>query len=89
MTDPGPRWEKNWHEYSEAMKKRLRHGYIEYGDESFAQTPEKLIQELQEEVLDISCWGLVLWTRFKAMYGVVDALRCEVAALEQAREKLK
>jgi hypothetical protein len=81
------RWEDNWPEFSGQLRGRLRKGYEEYGDESFARSPEELICELQAEALDYAGWGLVFWVRMKSALGHIEDLRNEFAALQQAQEK--
>jgi len=82
------RWEENWPEFSELLKARLRKGYQEYTDASFARSPEELICELQAEALDYAGWGLVFWVRMKSALGHLEDLRNEFAGLQQARDKV-
>ena len=50
-----------------AVRARLDAGRVAYGDKSFSADPKLLMQELQQECLDISGWGFVLWSRLEAM----------------------
>ena len=83
------RWKEAWPEFSTQLQAKLGKGYVEHTDESFARSPEELIDELLEECLDIAGWGLVLWVRTKRAKEHFSEMRNEFAALQQARDKLK
>ena len=46
-----------------AAKSRLSAGQLEYGDRSFTEHPVKLMNEIQEELLDVANWAFILHTR--------------------------
>ena len=54
-------------EYVTGIEARLRRGAIEYGDASFMRPPDELLDELIQEVMDISGWAFILWTRLERM----------------------
>jgi hypothetical protein len=59
--------------YIDKLKGRMKAGHEEYGDVSFSKDPEETIEELQEELLDVSGWGFILWQRLEIMK---EALKC-------------
>ena len=51
-------------EFFELLEARLEQGAIEYGDRSFsAECPTKLIDEINEELIDIVGWAVPLHAR--------------------------
>ena len=91
MTDPvpEPRWKQVYPEFSKQLEEKLRRGYEEHTDASFARMPEELVGELLEECIDIAGWSMVLYTRIRAIHPHLETLRQEFAALDQAISKLK
>lgn len=49
--------------YSNHLFDRLRIGAENYGDSSFGKGPDELLNEVQEELLDVSGWAFILWCR--------------------------
>lgn len=49
--------------YSAQLCDRLRIGAEQYGDTSFGKGPDQLLNEIQEELLDVSGWAFILWCR--------------------------
>lgn len=71
----GGQWRIHWDAFAQALTAKLDRGYQEYGDGSFDLPLSRLLDELQEECLDISGWGLLLWVRLnriKETIGAVD-----------------
>ena len=68
------RWEEIWPEYEKRLKAKLQAGYEEHTDASFARTPEELIEELLDEAIDISGWGLVLFARIQGLKSNIERL---------------
>lgn len=89
MTDAEPRWKRELPGFIEDLEKKLKLGYEEHSDVSFARMPEDLVGELLEECIDIAGWSLVLHTRIKAILPHLEDLRAEFAALDQGIAKLK
>ena len=69
---PTPRWKDRWLEFELAMTLRLQKGHQNYGDKSFSRDPAELLREIQEELLDISGWGYIVWCRMNDMLGALD-----------------
>lgn len=57
---PTPKEER---EFIDGLRKRIWKGAEEYGDASVDRPADELFQELEEEALDISGWGFILWTK--------------------------
>lgn len=55
----------NYKEYFDELEKRLRAGAEEYGDTSFEKQNSRLIEEIQQEVLDIAGWSYILWKKLE------------------------
>jgi hypothetical protein len=59
------RWVEEFPHFSQALADKLRQGYEEYGDGSFARSPEHILDELSQEALDLAGWGFILWVRLR------------------------
>ena len=57
------KYKKYFQKFVKDLDKRMLKGYHDYGDKSFNLPPEKLVDELIEEVLDISGWSVILYAR--------------------------
>ena len=62
-----PKYRAVFPEFIETLRKRMEQGFKEYGDKSFERPIEELFGELEEEVLDICGWGLILYTKIKEL----------------------
>lgn len=51
---------------------RLRAGADQYGDASFSKDPKQLLDEIQQELLDISGWSFVLFCRIREMRRAIE-----------------
>ena len=60
-------YEKYWKPYLRNLRSRLEAGATTYGDTSFERPIPQLIQEIQEELADVSGWALVMWGRLEEM----------------------
>tara|TARA_R110000824_G_scaffold252068_6_gene440737 strand:- start:2205 stop:2561 length:357 start_codon:yes stop_codon:yes gene_type:complete len=47
-------------DFLEQCVKRLEQGAVEYGDESFYSPTEKLVADIEEELLDVANWSSIL-----------------------------
>lgn len=56
---------KEFYEFSKQIESRLRMGSLQYGDRSFNYDPEKLVQEIREELWDICGWSFILCQRLE------------------------
>ncbi len=54
-------------EFFELLEARLEQGAIEYGDRSFSAEATKLIDEINEELIDIVGWAVPLHARLRAI----------------------
>ena len=63
--------------YISQLKGRMAKGNHEYKEISFSKDPEELIQEIQEELLDVSNWGFILWQRLERIREVMKCLTSE------------
>lgn len=53
--------------YFDALRERLRVGAECYGEKSFDKTDGRLLQEIQEEILDIAGWSYILWAKINRL----------------------
>ena len=60
-----PKYRTVFPEFIERLEERMEKGYEEYGDKSFDRTPAELITEIEEEILDICGWAVILYSKVK------------------------
>jgi hypothetical protein len=60
-------YKKHFKKFVKLLDAKMLKGYKQYGDESFKREPSDLIGELQQEVIDISGWGMILYSRLEEM----------------------
>ena len=58
---------KDYHEYVIECRSRLMAGAEEYGQVSFSKDPVTLVKEIQEELMDVTNWAFILWSRLQAI----------------------
>ena len=63
MTD----WKPLLSDFQQKMSNRMEAGFREYGDASFDAEPISLLQEIEEELLDVSNWSFIMWARVQRM----------------------
>ena len=63
-----------WRDYAAAVESRLAQGERDYGDKSFSKSPAKLIEEIRQELRDVSGWAFVLDRRLQRIADVLDGL---------------
>ena len=56
-----------YEKYFKELRNRLVVGAQCYGDKSFTKTNQRLIQEIQEEILDIAGWSYILWEKLERL----------------------
>ena len=61
------------------LRERLDTGAREYGDSSFRRPAVELLSEIQDELVDVAGWGLLLWTRIARLREQVSRLSDEGA----------
>lgn len=64
-------------DFQAKMASRMRVGQREYGDRSFELPPLRLIDEIQQELIDVANWSFVLWQRLEQMRIAVSNARLE------------
>src|SRR5688572_24600113 len=57
---------ENWADFAAAARARLECGRMVYHDRSFSRSPEALLGEIREELLDVATWSFILWHRLLA-----------------------
>jgi hypothetical protein len=57
----------DWRKYVEGVEARLAAGERVYGGTSFERPTLELLTEIEEELLDVTGWGYVLWSRLQRM----------------------
>lgn len=63
-------------EFVALLLERLRAGEKQYGNSSFKRPLVEVIGEVEQELLDVSGWSLIAWTRLRR-------LRERIARIEQ------
>ena len=53
--------------YTAAMRRRFIDGAAYYGDKSFAKPTLKLIDEIQQELIDAPNWAMIGWIRLEKL----------------------
>jgi len=69
------RWRAGWSDYTTDVERRLRSGQHEYGDKNFSADPRQLLRELQQELLDVSGWGFILWRRLERVRQCLEGAK--------------
>lgn len=69
-------------EFVMLAKARLERGEEEYGDSSFDLPPEILIDEIQEELLDVTNWSFILWETLERCREKTERLTDKYPAVE-------
>jgi hypothetical protein len=75
-----------WPIYTEAVFARLHCGASEYGDGSFAKPLAVLVEEIRQELRDVSGWSFILDCRLVKILERIDALQ---ALFDRANETAK
>jgi hypothetical protein len=58
---------RKWPMYECLVRDRLLVGADLYGDISFTRPPNELLKEVAEELLDVTGWAFILWTRIQEL----------------------
>lgn len=53
--------------FTEALHRKLEAGSKTYGEASFKRPQKEIIEEIQEELVDVSGWSWILWSRLEAL----------------------
>ena len=70
-------------EYIAKLRERLKQGHVEHGISSFNKETSGLIEEIQEELLDVSGWGFMLFVRLKRLEAHILKLEGYAGEFEQ------
>ena len=76
-------WKVLWPKFLEQLERKMAHGAKEYGDASFHGSMRPTLEELQQEAIDITGWGYILYCkiqRFKERAARLQALLDEMDA---------
>lgn len=55
------------------LLKRLEQGHQDYGDKSLGLTPGALLDEIEEELVDVCGWAVILFHRLRRMREALDS----------------
>lgn len=62
-------------EFVSKLWKRMERGEHVYEGRSWSKDPDKLLDEIEQELLDVCGWGVLLWSRIRAMRDAVKEAR--------------
>ena len=62
-----PKYKDVFPEFTERLRSRMEKGFAEYGDKSFDRPVNELLGEIEEEILDICGWSLILYSRIQRL----------------------
>jgi hypothetical protein len=68
---------RKWPMYQCLVRDRLIVGADSYGDTSFLRPPSELLSEIAEELMDVTGWAFILWTRIQEMQQMLDEQKKE------------
>jgi len=68
---------RKWPMYQCLVRDRLIMGADAYGDTSFLRPPSELLSEIAEELMDVTGWAFILWTRIQEMQQMLDEQKKE------------
>jgi len=58
-------WKTEYQDFVLASEKRMKRGEKEYANQSFSEEPLKLVNEIEEELLDVTNWAFILYCRMQ------------------------
>jgi hypothetical protein len=58
---------RRWPEFTGEVHARLDMGKRIYGDDSFERPLERLLVEIQQELMDVCGWSFIMWSRLEKM----------------------
>ena len=53
--------------FFQKFEEKMDRGRLEYGDNSFKRETGPLLTEIQEELIDVCGWSIILWTRLEKL----------------------
>jgi hypothetical protein len=57
------------------LRARLEAGAAEYGDLSFQKTTPTLLDEIQQELEDVSGWAFILWAKIDRLRRAAETVQ--------------
>jgi len=69
MTEP--KYREVFPEFIETLRARMEQGFKEYGDKSFERSGVELLEEIEQEVLDICGWSVVVYNRIRKLKELI------------------
>lgn len=66
------KWLHVWPEFSDKLRTKLAKGYAYYGDKSFKGSPLNTIDEIEEELIDICGWSIMLYYKLKVLREALE-----------------
>jgi hypothetical protein len=60
-------YKKHFKQFVKELDKKMLKGFKEYGDVSFNRKSEDLVGEIEQELLDICGWSLILWVHLNEL----------------------
>lgn len=62
-------------DYEKALMEKMCKGHKTYGDKSFSMPMLQIIKEIEDELLDVNGWSIVLYGRLQELKKTVTKLR--------------
>jgi hypothetical protein len=79
---------EQWGSFTDEIRQRLESGKRAYGDSSFERPEERLITEIQQELLDVTGWSFILWHRLEALRSRVEQCAADHSSSLSSAESL-
>lgn len=58
---------RKWPMYEAHVRERLITGARQYGDTSFNKSPSQLLDEISQELMDVTGWAFITWCIIQEM----------------------
>jgi hypothetical protein len=78
---------EQWGSFTDEIRQRLESGKRAYGDSSFERPEERLVTEIQQELLDVTGWSFILWHRLEALRSRVEQCVAETSCSNSAESQ--
>ncbi len=72
------KYDPEWKEFADQIHERLEAGEKEYGDASFECSPDELLAEIEQEIMDVVGWSFILRERLRKLHSKIAALTTSV-----------
>ena len=70
--------------FQQQVRERMEMGRKEYGDRSFDAQGLELVEEIRQELLDVSGWSYILWHKLGRVEQAIKTLEQDAGQLDQA-----